>query len=268
MIIIEEEKLAKEAQRKKPGIILYDNEKVDHRAWRTQLPSYTINANSMKLYNTSQYIYSKTFKDENSMNNSQSEKHFDVIHPAPRPEPLSDKQILSYMNFDCKRSAIFNSLNFATLPKKIYKRELPAEGKGIRVRKKAKGEDEKEIEVSDEEIEEKKTRKIDYFLDRKFEGAYHIDIAKSQVFKRPRDWFEWSGQDVLSKFDPYKVKLAIGMLDPIRVWPYAFHGYVKKWRIVLRKIMNGPLVEHGMTVCVLGNTVVLALDYYGASEAI
>ena len=260
--------MAKEAQRKKPGIILYDNEKVDHRAWRTQLPSYTINANSMKLYNTSQYIYSKTFKDENSMNNSQSEKHFDVIHPAPRPEPLTDKQILSYMNFDCKRSAIFNSLNFATLPKKIYKRELPAEGKGIRVRKKAKGEDEKEIEVSDEEIEEKKTRKIDYFLDRRFEGAYHIDIAKSQVFKRPRDWFEWSGQDVLSKFDPYKVKLAIGMLDPIRVWPYAFHGYVKKWRIVLRKIMNGPLVEHGMTVCVLGNTVVLALDYYGASEAI
>jgi len=29
--------------------------------------------------------------------------------------------------------------------------------------------------------------------------------------------------------------------------------------------MNGPLVEHGMTLCVLGNTVVLSLDYYGAS---
>lgn len=72
----------------------------------------------------------------------------------------------------------------------------------------------------------------------------------------------------MSKFDPYKVNLAIGMLDPIRVWPYAFHGYVKKWRIVLRKIMNGPLVEHGMTVCVLGNTVVLSLDYYGASDTV
>lgn len=60
MILIEEEKLAKEAMRKKPGIILYDNEKVDHKAWRTQLPSYTITANSMKLYNTAQYVYSKT----------------------------------------------------------------------------------------------------------------------------------------------------------------------------------------------------------------
>jgi len=32
--------------------------------------------------------------------------------------------------------------------------------------------------------------------------------------------------------------------------------------------MNTPLIEHGMTVCVLGNTVVLSLDYYGASVPI
>jgi hypothetical protein len=32
--------------------------------------------------------------------------------------------------------------------------------------------------------------------------------------------------------------------------------------------MNGPLIEHGMTVCVLGNTVVMCLDFYGASESI
>lgn len=133
----------------------------------------------MKLYNTSQYVYSKTFKDENSMNNSQTERHFDVIHPPPRPEPLTDRQILSYMNFDCKRSSIFNSINFAKLPDKIYKRELHVEGKGIRVRKKVKDEDVKPIEASDEEIAEKKSRKIDYFLDRKFEGEHHIDMAKT-----------------------------------------------------------------------------------------
>ena len=73
---------------------------------------------------------------------------------------------------------------------------------------------------------------------------------------------------VLSKFDPYKVNLAVSMLDPIRVWPYALHGFVKKRRVLLRQIMNGPLVEHGMTMCVLGNTVVLSLDYYGASDTI
>ena len=64
------------------------------------------------------------------------------------------------------------------------------------------------------------------------------------------------------------MRLAIGMLDKIRVWPYAFHGIIKKNRILLRNFMNGPLVEHGMTLCVLGNTVVLSLDYYGASQII
>lgn len=58
MIVIEEEKLAKEAMKKKPGIILYDLEKIDHKAWRFQLPSYTITAGSMKLYNASQFVYS------------------------------------------------------------------------------------------------------------------------------------------------------------------------------------------------------------------
>jgi hypothetical protein len=32
--------------------------------------------------------------------------------------------------------------------------------------------------------------------------------------------------------------------------------------------MNSPVVEHGMTLCVLGNTVVLSLDFYGASQGI
>jgi hypothetical protein len=90
-------------------------------------------------------------------------------------------------------------------------------------------------------------------------------LAKNAAFRRPRDTIEWSGQDVMSKFDPYKVRLAIGMLDPIRVWPYAFHGFVKKRRITLRNFMNSPVVEHSMTMLVLGNTVVLSLDYYGAS---
>ena len=55
------------------------------------------------------------------------------------------------------------------------------------------------------------------------------------------------------------------MLNTVRVWPYHVHGVVKKLRVALRKIMNSPIVEHGMTFCVVGNTVVLSLDYYGAS---
>jgi hypothetical protein len=85
---------------------------------------------------------------------------------------------------------------------------------------------------------------------------------------RPRDIIEWSGEDVLPKIDPFKAKIAVILLDKIRVWPYRSHGYIKKIRVPLRKIMNGPVVEHGMTLCVLGNTIVLSLDYYGASLAI
>ncbi len=70
------------------------------------------------------------------------------------------------------------------------------------------------------------------------------------------------------RYDPYKARLAVAKLDSIRVWPYAVHGFVKKRRVLLKSFMNSPVVEHSMTLCVLGNTVVLSLDYYGASVPI
>lgn len=89
-----------------------------------------------------------------------------------------------------------------------------------------------------------------------------------QASKRPKDIVEWSGEDVLPKIDPYKAKIGVDMLNVIRVWPYRVHGLIKKGRVFLRQIMNGSMVEHGMTLCVLGNTVILSLDYYGASQAV
>jgi hypothetical protein len=65
--------------------------------------------------------------------------------------------------------------------------------------------------------------------------------------------------------DPYKIRLNVDALDSIRVWPYKIEGTIKKARVFLRAIMNSGVVEHGMTLCVLGNTVILSLDYYGAS---
>ena len=69
----------------------------------------------------------------------------------------------------------------------------------------------------------------------------------------------------MARYDPYKSRIAVSKLDSIRVWPYSIHGLVKKGRVLLRQFMNGPIIEHGMTLCVLGNTIVLSLDYYGAS---
>lgn len=147
-----------------------------------------------------------------SLNESQH-KGFDPIHPPPKPEPVPDKQILRYLNFECKKSRIFNQINFKKYPDQIFREAEPEKFK-VRGRKK-KEEEEDDKEGSDgEELEVvKKSRKIDYFLDRPFEGVYHIDMARQAAFKRPRDTIEWSGQDVMSKFDPYKVRLAIGMLD-------------------------------------------------------
>jgi hypothetical protein len=109
---------------------------------------------------------------------------------------------------------------------------------------------------------------VDYFLEREFDGKTQISIAKAQANKRAKDVIEWSVQEVLSKLDPYKARIGINMLNNVRVWPYAVHGIGKKMRVALRYFMNSPIVEHGMTLCVLGNTIVLSLDYYGASEAI
>lgn len=68
--------------------------------------------------------------------------------------------------------------------------------------------------------------------------------------------------------DPYKARIGVKQLNNVRVWPYTVHGFAKKLRVGLRIFMNSPVVEHGMTLCVIGNTIVLSLDYYGASEAI
>ena len=72
----------------------------------------------------------------------------------------------------------------------------------------------------------------------------------------------------MARLDPFKARLAVEKLNSIRVWPYSVHGLVKKARVILKAFMNSNFVEHSMTCCVLGNTVVLSLDYYGAAPDI
>jgi hypothetical protein len=72
----------------------------------------------------------------------------------------------------------------------------------------------------------------------------------------------------MTRFDPYKARIAVSEIDSIRVWPYSAHGLVKMIRVLIKAFLATPFVEHGMTVCVLGNTVVLSLDFYGASQGI
>jgi hypothetical protein len=63
MIEIENIKREKEAAHRKPGmVIIYDDEKVDHSAWKNSLPTYTISANNMYLRNASKFILSRKTK--------------------------------------------------------------------------------------------------------------------------------------------------------------------------------------------------------------
>jgi hypothetical protein len=56
MIEIETMKREKEAAHRKPGIvIIYDDEKVDHSAWKNTLPTYTISASNMYLRNAAKF---------------------------------------------------------------------------------------------------------------------------------------------------------------------------------------------------------------------
>ena len=67
----------------------------------------------------------------------------------------------------------------------------------------------------------KQNRKIDYYLDRKIDGIYHISQAKEVALHRHKDEVEWSGQDIMCRMDPYKVRIAVSRIDSIRVWPYS-----------------------------------------------
>lgn len=55
----------------------------------------------------------------------------------------------------------------------------------------------------------KRLKRVDYFLEREFDGKTQIAIAKAQANKRAKDIIEWSGQEVLSKLDPYKARIGV-----------------------------------------------------------
>ena len=67
----------------------------------------------------------------------------------------------------------------------------------------------------------------------------------------------------MTRFDPYKTRIALDSLNQIRIWPHGFYGYFKRWRTLLKKIMKGALVENLMTLLVFSNTIILSMDHYG-----
>lgn len=70
--------------------------------------------------------------------------------------------------------------------------------------------DEENLYEDESETEKiKRLKRVDYFIEREFDGKTQINISKSQAIKRAKDLVEWSGQEVLSKLDPYKARIGI-----------------------------------------------------------
>ena len=101
--------------------------------------------------------------------------------------------------------------------------------------------------------------------------GYEIDFneirMKDSSLKRNR--FIWSGQDVLeySLEDKAMSTSVIKYLNQVRVWPKMTFGFIKKARCLLKMFVKSSPFENAMTFCVLGNTIVMAMDKYGNDQA-
>ena len=79
--------------------------------------------------------------------------------------------------------------------------------------------------------------------------------------------FTWFGQDILEySLTNDHSKVVISRLNSVRVWPKAGMGYLKKARCLLKMFVRTPIFDNFMTISVLINTIVMAMDRYGIDE--
>ncbi|CDW78727.1 cation channel family protein [Stylonychia lemnae] len=183
---------------------------------------------------------------------------------------MTDRQILKRLNNEIKRSRVFKSVNFTKLPDVIKRKE----GQEIHIKKKPKKNPKKKpnknnllLEHEEEEVSDTSQDldglEDDIYIDRDFQNYDEVFKAKAEALNRKIDNVEWSGQDIMTRFDPYKAKIALDSLNQIRIWPHGCYGYFKRWRTLLKNVMKHSLIENLMTLCVFANTIILSMDRYG-----
>ena len=59
---------------------------------------------------------------------------------------------------------------------------------------------------------------------------------------------------------------SIKKLNSLRIWPLFFFGFVKKARCLLKMFVKMSLFDNFMTLSVLLNTIVMAMDSYGIDK--
>jgi hypothetical protein len=78
---------------------------------------------------------------------------------------------------------------------------------------------------------------------------------------------DWSGQEVLQKYDPEKALWLCAKLNSIKFWQIGYVGYFAWFRNAVKTFCKSGLFEQAMTFCVMVNTIILALDRYGIDES-
>lgn len=118
----------------------------------------------------------------------------------PKPELMTDKQILKRLNKELKKSKIFSSVNFSKLPETIKRKEGDTMA-NIKIKQKKPGkkineihnEEKKEEDFSDSSGHEKDEQIEDFYIDKKIDNNNHIDKAKKAASHKVIDHVEWSG---------------------------------------------------------------------------
>ena len=65
------------------------------------------------------------------------------------------------------------------------------------------------------------------------------------------------------KLDPFKVRIALKSLNSVKVWQNGPKGTLKRIRVMLKALIIHSIVDNFMLLCVLANTIILAIDHYG-----
>ena len=99
--------------------------------------------------------------------------------------------------------------------------------------------------------------------------GFEIDFTEVRMkdASLKKNLFTWSGQDILENSLTNENSMWITkFLNAVRVWPKAGMGLLKKARCLLKMFVRTPVFDNFMTISVLINTIVMALDRYGIDD--
>ena len=131
---------------------------------------------------TSKFIFST--KKALSILDSDAESQTKI---PPKPEPLTDNQIVNRLNIEVSNSLVFKGTNIRKFPDRIIRRQELDKNlfKKRNKQETAKQEEEAYVASDDSQIEyreARKARKVDYYVDRPVDGYNHISKARDIAF--------------------------------------------------------------------------------------